>query len=125
MPCRPSVKLYPLRLSWAGLPAVRPVRPSGRLFLRGWYSYTPVPCGGSCGRFWRSGGHLGIKEPRQAVNLSGAVGAISILGGVSGISSSLAFLERWRGLALGYYTGSSRPGSYNTPDHIGAAVRTP
>ena len=68
---------------------------------------------------------IDIKEPRQAVNLSGAVGAISILGGVSGISSSSAFLERWRGLALGYYTGSSRPGSCSTLDRIGEAVRTP
>ena len=64
-------------------------------------------------------------KPRQAVNLSGAVGAISISSGASGASSSQASFSRWRGLASGYCTGSSRPGSYNSPDHIGAAVRTP
>ena len=122
------------RCGWPGLacytlppvlPVVRPVRPAGRLSLCGWYSYTPTACGGSCGRFWRSGGYTGIKEPRQAVNLSGAVGVISISSGASGASSSQASFSRWRGLALGYCTRSSRPGSCSTLYRIGAAVRTP
>lgn len=68
---------------------------------------------------------IDIKEPRQAVNLSGVSCVITnASGGGCGASSSLQAVAPLRGCTWVYCKVASLPGSCNTLDHIGAGFRT-
>lgn len=68
---------------------------------------------------------IDIKEPRQAVNLSGVSCVItSASGGGCGASNSLQAVAPLRGCTWVYCKAASPPGSCNSLDHNGAGFRT-
>lgn len=103
------------------------LRPSAGFSARHGISKPRTACarpGWLCGAV-RAYKHIDIKEPRQAVNLSGVSCVITnASGGGCGASSSLQAAAPLRGCTWVYYTVASLPGSYNSPVHNGAGFRT-
>lgn len=111
----------------AGVDALRSSAPLCGLSARHGISMPRTACarpGRLCGAVMAYK-QIDIKEPRQAMNLSGVSCVITnASGGGCGASNSLQAVAPLRGCTWVYCKAASLPGSYNSPVHSGAGFRT-